>query len=137
MKRETIIAIVLGIVMGALIAIILILNVREKAIKEKKIITTEPTPTFIKEKEEVQALEVTSPKTGSFTDTSTVTIKGKAKKNSLIVLNSPTSEKSIRAENSEFSVVFPLSLGQNIIKITAYENGQVEEKTLQVLMIEK
>lgn len=136
MKRETIIAIVLGVVMGALIAIFLILNVREKAISEKKIITTQPTPTLIIEKKEVEALEITSPKNDSSVNKDTITITGKAKKNSIIVFNSPSGERALKPEDSEFSIIFPLSLGQNIIKITAYNEGKIEEKSLQVLYVE-
>lgn len=136
MKRETIIAVMLGVAMGAIIAFILILNVREKAIKEKKIISLKPSPTVAVVKNDTQTLVISSPANEASSDKNSIKIKGKAAKNSLIIIQSALTEKFLKLEKNDFETDFSLSLGQNSIKITAYHDKTIEEKMLQIYYVE-
>lgn len=137
MKKETLIAVSLGILMGAIVAVLLIFNVREKAAKEKKIISPKPTPTIVAVKFDSQAFEISKPATESYTDKNTIQIEGKAPKNALLIFQSAAGEKVIQVETNEFKTDFPLILGQNQIKITSYNKNEIDEKKLQIFYIEK
>lgn len=122
--------------MGIVIALFLILSAKEKAIKEKKIIAPPISSTITITQTKNQPLEITAPKDGTVTDQKSISIKGKSEKNSLIVIQSATGEKIMKNNQIDFSLEFPLSLGENVIKITAYHNKNIDEKTLTIYSFE-
>ena len=65
-------------------------------------------------------MEILEAKDGEVFNSKTVSIKGKADNGSLIVIQSATKELVMKNEKGEFTVSFPLALGENLIKITAY-----------------
>jgi hypothetical protein len=131
MKKETVIALVLGIGLGIGIAIFLIFTAKEKAISQKKVIVPAvPSLTAFIPKD--QSLVVNAPVDAAVTSKNSTVIQGKAEKNSLIVVESPTSERVVKTVNGAFTIPFPLSLGENVIRITAYEGSITDDRTLKI-----
>lgn len=132
MKKETLIAIIFGIVFGGLFSL-LIINVTKKNIPQKKEIGISPKePTIIISPIIKQELELTTPKNEEIISKDTVTIKGKAAKDSLLIIQSPQEEKIIKLTNVNFAEEVKLNLGENIIKVTNYQKNNVEQKTLKI-----
>lgn len=135
MNKESIIAILLGLVLGIVVAIgvVSITVSRQKArntsIQEKNQIasisgvlkTTAVPPTVTV----LQSLQIDSPKSGSITEEKTTRIKGIAGSDSLIVVQSPISTQSLKLDKPQFSIEFPLALGENVITISVYHKGAV------------
>lgn len=137
MKKESIIASVGGILLGVILAIFILLNFKEKEIKENKTISLKITPTVVVMNLKNQTLEINEPATDFITTEKEITIKGRADKDSLIIVTSPYSDKSYKTENDTFSIKFPLSSGENLIKVAAYKDKNTDEKNLKVYQIEE
>lgn len=137
MKKETITAIILGVSFGIIIALLLTFAAKEKVIKQKKIIAPKITPTLPPPQPKIQILEILQPTNGSVVNKNSLVIKGKAEKNSLIIIQSPTSEKVIKIADNNFSSEFPLSLGENLIKITSYKDKNIDERALKVYYLKE
>lgn len=136
MKKETIVASFLGLVMGGLIAFLIIFASRQEIIKNKKVIAPRISPT-IEISNNSTSLEITSPKSDEIFTKNKITIKGKAPKDALIIVNSVNAEKSFKNQETEFSFDYSLSLGENNIKITSYFGKNIGEKFLKVYYIEQ
>jgi hypothetical protein len=137
MKKETLIAIILGAFLGITIALITTLTTKKQIMKQKKIIAPKITPSLPPLQPEIQTLEIIQPPNDYITNKDIILIKGKAGKKSLIVAQSPTSEKVIQTKEKDFSLEFPLSLGENLIKITSYGDKNIDEKTLKVYYLKE
>lgn len=135
MKKETIFALVLGITFGIGVAIFFILSAKEKSISDKKIIST-PTVTISPVDFKEPPFEITTPVNNFVSDSKTITLKGKAANNALLIISSPTSQKSLKTTSETFETSFPLSDGENIIKITSYLGNNVSEKTVKVYYLQ-
>ncbi|OGK08391.1 hypothetical protein A2767_06410 [Candidatus Roizmanbacteria bacterium RIFCSPHIGHO2_01_FULL_35_10] len=122
MKKETVIAIFFGVIFGGLVAVFLLAKNKELQLNKAK--TIAPTGKAAKAAKNIVAnlksLEILEPKDGAVFNSKTVSIKGKADNGSLIVIQSATKELVMKNEKGEFTVSFPLALGENLIKITAY-----------------
>lgn len=138
MKRETIITTVIGIIMGVIVAFIVISNLKEKSVAQKKVITPEITPqvTIPMKVEKKISLTIESPENDMVTDQNSIQITGKTETGALIIIQSPFSEKIMKTTNQQFSLDFPLVLGQNNIKISSHIGLDVIEKTLYVYYLE-
>lgn len=132
MKKETVIAIVLGIATGVAVAFFLIIKSQDKKTEEKQLVTPQISPTIKILQQQPTRLDISAPVNASSSDSDQVTIKGSAGKNALIVIHSATSEKAIKNTDGNFSTTFPLSIGENIIKITEYDGNAVEERSLTI-----
>jgi hypothetical protein len=137
MKKETIIAVIFGVTSGALIALFFIFTVRDKVTKSKKVIAPKIIPTINIIAPKMQAFEIIQPINGYLSDTNLVTINGKSENGSLIIIQSPIAEKIIKLEGNNFSLDFPLSLGENVITITIYQEKNIEEKTLKIYYLKE
>jgi len=137
MKKESLIAIFLGLIFG-LFGAILIINTfshsdSEKGknlISEKKEITLSPVKTI-----DLEPLIINNPKNNIVVNTDQISIEGSADKNSLIVIQSPAKDTVFQNKDKKFKVDFPLVLGENVIKIVVYSkniNLKNQEKTLFV-----
>lgn len=135
MKKETIFALILGITFGVAVAIFFILSAKEKSISDKRIIST-PAITISPVDFKEPPFEITSPVNNFISTSKTITLKGKAAKNALLIVSSPTINKSIKTTSETFEISFPLSDGENIIKITSYLDKNVSEKTVKVYYLE-
>lgn len=137
MKKETAVAIFFGIVFGALVGLILLAKNNEfRLTKTKTIAPTEKIKKIAKKViVNLNSLEIIEPIDGSIFNEETVRIKGKANKDSLIIIQSPIKDLIFKNEKEQFSVTFPLALGENVIKITAHPkdgNSRPQEKELHV-----
>ncbi|OGK24151.1 hypothetical protein A2954_03935 [Candidatus Roizmanbacteria bacterium RIFCSPLOWO2_01_FULL_37_12] len=142
MKKETIIAVVFGIMFGALVAVFLL--AKNKEIQQTKTKTIAPSEKISKARKNTvanrQQLEILAPQDGLVFNSKTVTIKGKAEKESLIIIQSPLNDMATETVNEEFSLSFPLAVGENIIKITAYSKDtkvRLQEKELHIYNLDE
>lgn len=142
MKKETIVAIIFGIVFGALVAFFLLSKNKEFQLnKTKTIAPTEKINNTAKNVVvDLKNLEILEPQDGSIFNSKTVTIEGKADKEALIIVQSPIKDTVIKNEKEQFTTSFPLALGENVIKITAYlKDGQSrpQEKELHIYYLDE
>lgn len=135
MKKETVVAIVLGILLGAVIAIVLIISAKREEVSQSRVLTPSTEPTISPPRSDSQKLSISEPKSGSLTSKSSIIIKGKAPKGSLLVIQSQQSEKIAKLKQPEFSVEFPLILSENTIRLSVYFQNSVEERVLTVYRI--
>lgn len=135
MKKESVVAAVSGIVLGVVIAIIILINLKNKEIQSKKTISPQITPTVTILNVKTQGLEISEPTADMIVNKKDIVIKGKAEKDSLIVVQSATTEKVEKISTGEFGINFSLSLGENLIKVTSYKDKANEEKSIKVYYI--
>jgi len=142
MKKETIIAIIFGIGLGTILAFFVINRNNETKLTKNKVIApsgivnkTITTPVNT----QIQAFEITSPQDGVIVDKASILIAGKAEKNSLIIIQSPIKDLSLKNTQTNFSTDFPLALGENTINISVYssdKNTVPQEKTLKIYYLD-
>lgn len=141
MKKETVIAISLGVVFGLLVAVLMIFKTKENAMEKTKTVTSNHiTPTVSLKNTTLQNLEITEPADGVMVNQKSITIKGKANKNSLFVVQSPIKDLVFKNEKEQFSFDFPLALGENVIKISVYpESDQLrpQERQLRIYYLDE
>lgn len=135
MKKETLVAVVLGVTMGAVIALVLVSSAKKKEIEGNKVMSPSVSPTIFQPTTKGQLLTLIEPKNGLSTTGSSISIKGKAQKNSLIILQSPITEKTLKLEKEDFKVDYSLGYGENIIRVTAYSGNTSEDKILKIYRI--
>jgi hypothetical protein len=94
--------------------------------KQNQTVTTHSniTPTVAITNVQIQGLEVDQPEDGSIVTKDTVTIQGKASKNSLIVIQTPIKDITLQVDKEQFSSELSLALGENVIRITVYPKDQ-------------
>lgn len=142
MKKETAIAILLGVGLGLIFAIGVTLKTRNKDTKKVTPIshTLNITPSVTAKSAQSGTLEISEPEDGSIAAANSVVIKGKAPKNSLIVIQSPVQTFTFTNDTEEFSQKFSLALGENVIIVTAYpekQNGSGIERDLKVYYLDE
>jgi hypothetical protein len=117
MRKETLIAIILGIAAGIGIAFFLV-HQSGNSPKNNNVILDKITPTVAIDTSEIEPLIIQSPESGLVTNKSDIELTIAAPKESLIVIQSLIQE--ITLKNSQRSVTQKIKLvpGENIIKIT-------------------
>lgn len=142
MKKETVIAVILGIGFGLIVAIFMVIRTRPQTAKNIKTIanSVSNTPTGQVNQSFVTNLEIVSPKDNTIIKDNIVTITGKATKNSMIIIQSPVKDIIIKNKDVNFKVDMPLSIGENIIQVNIYpddKNIPFQRKQLQVYYLEE
>lgn len=142
MKKETIIAIISGISFGVILSLFLISRTKDQSLEKTKTLTKEITgaPSITQKSAKTVTLDIKSPNEGDIYQKNVVAIKGKAEKKSLIVIQSSLSEKIFVNDKEDFSLEFPLALGENNINIFSYQGGkegQMQEKDIKVYYIDE
>ncbi len=138
MKKETLIAVFLGAILGVLMAIFVLFKATDiKLDKNKKVvpkISTQVIKNVEIKKQEIVPFKIFEPKDGFLVEKNSILVKGKAIKNSLIIVQSPIKDLIIKNEKEEFSFDMPLALGENVINIVVYPGGEVtsQEKILKI-----
>lgn len=142
MKKETIIAITLGVVLGGAVAVGMVFATQKK--ESDKVIpvvqNSQITPVMTKQDADISRIEVTEPADQTITDKKTITIKGKAPKESLVVIQSAATNTVLKTDAEEFSSEFTLALGENKITVNVYPkegNGSVQERELTIYLLEE
>ena len=120
MKKEILIAIVFGVLLGLIVAVVMVVRVRQFGGQNQIGAGNQVTPKVTAKNSQLQPLEITSPAQDNITDKKTITIKGKALKESLIIVESAIKDLAVKNKKEDFSISFPLSLGENVISVTAY-----------------
>ena len=119
MKKETILATVFGVLLGLIVAVILILVLRPSG--KERIERTKSTLTpKISKNSNLMPLEIKEPSDRKISEDNTIKITGKAKKGSLIIIESPVSQEVVTNKQESFNIDFPLTRGENLITIRAY-----------------
>jgi len=133
MNKETIIAIVLGIILGGGIGAYVLF--RTGGGDETKIIPVASDKDGKKVVKTVlpqgqQQLEITAPKDKAVVNKNEITITGKVQKNSLIVIQSPIDNKVLKSEKDTFSTKFSLARGENVISINSYTDSSTPQEVV-------
>ncbi|MBI3620368.1 hypothetical protein HY214_04480 [Candidatus Roizmanbacteria bacterium] len=142
MKKETTVAIFFGILLGAVIAVSLIIKNRQAQLQKAKTIVPEIKTAFKITPNAINArlLEIVSPDDGMITAKNTVTIRGKTDPNSLLIIQSPLKDVVVRNDKADFTIDFPLALGENIITIAVYAKEpqlRSQEKQLKIYYLDE
>lgn len=141
MKKESVIALLFGILLGGIVAFIIIAKNKQSQQEKTKTLTPQITTTpALTDFSNSQRLEVISPHDKAIVDKNTVTITGKVVKNSLIIIQSPIKEIAFNNDKEEFSKDFPLTIGENVIKVSAYPKDtklRSQERDLKVYFIDE
>src|SRR3989338_11541722 len=137
MKKETIVAIILGIAFGTIVATSLVIFTKTKSLEKKKVLTPSPAVTVSVPKEETAILKILAPENNIQVATDSVDIKGEAQSDSTVIIHSPVSEAIIKVKDKQFNVKFPLKQGENHIQITSYYQNTPSTKTIKVYQIKQ
>lgn len=140
MKKETIVAIFLGLLFGGVVAVFISFKSKEIELTKNKVIAPpkeKVSPDFIGI--ELQSLELTEPADRTIFENNTIHLKGTAAKDSLIVVQSPIKDLVVSNKQEKFDLEFPLALGENSIKIVVYpkeKQFRPQEKSIKVYFID-
>jgi hypothetical protein len=143
MKRETIIASVLGVTLGLVVAGFIVFKTADKPDKKNVIANVESniTPTVKIQQEESYLFDVSAPEDDIVVHSNSVTVSGQASKGSLVVVQSPTDSQILQInEDQSFETNLSLSLGENVIMLSYYPEGSTilnQEKELRVYYFKK
>lgn len=138
MKRETIIAIVFGILLGAGAGLVVLFqtNSSEEAkvipieSDEKKVVSQAPAASSQAQ------LIISDPQSHTMSSEDTITITGRAPMNGLIMVQSQTTEQIFKSEKGDFTVDMPLTLGENVINVSVYAGSSTpQEQVLRVYYV--
>jgi hypothetical protein len=141
MKKETIIAILLGLLFGGIVAVVISFKSKEIELTKNKIIAPpkEKVVSSNKSKTEFKILELTEPADKAIFSSNTIHLKGIAAKDSLIIIQSPIKDIVVTNNQEKFDLEFPLALGENSIKIVVYPKDRqfrAQEKSIKVYFID-
>lgn len=141
MKRETVFAISLGILLGVGIGFFVLfksINGEQTKVipvgdtEQNKVVTTNATSSG------QTILTIQEPAENIVVNSKDITIKGKAEPNSLIVVQSQVSNVVEKNDTEDFSIPFSLALGENTLSISAYSNSSnPQEIILKVYYVEE
>ncbi|TXG76114.1 hypothetical protein E6Q11_05365 [Candidatus Dojkabacteria bacterium] len=138
MKKETVFAILLGIGAGVLIALWVIRGTQTKSKSPDQTINNESiTPSITISSGTAEPLLISTPEDGFLSQTEEITIKGKSKKGSLLIAQSPVGEISEVLKSDEFEVKLKLMQGMNHVLVTSYNDTLVDTRSLTIFYVEE
>ena len=142
MKKETVIAIMLGIAFGVVVAVVMVVKTKDQQIDKVKPMnsTLHITPTISVNNTQFQPLQITAPETGVIVDKNSVLITGKASKDALLVIQSPIKTMVMKITSESFSADFPLAFGENVITVSEYQKDTqavAQEKELKIYYLDE
>lgn len=138
MKKEVGLAIFFGVGLGLLVAFLMVFQIR-KIQPQKTTVSPTPLVKVVPEKTE-SALQISEPKDDTITNKKTITISGKAEKDSLVVVQSPLDEKVVKSTKDTFSIPFDLAIGENVIDVTVYpstSSARIQQKKVTVYYLDE
>lgn len=138
MKKEVGLAIFFGVGLGLFVAFLMVFQIRK--IQPKSATVTPTSQVKIKEENPQLALQITEPKDDTVTSKKSITIAGRAQKNTLVVVQSPLNEAIVKSTKDTFSIPFELALGENIIDVTVYpatSSARIQHKTVTVYYLDE
>lgn len=135
MKKETVFAILLGIGAGVLIALWVIRGAQSNNNGQQLVVDEKITPSITISTSVIEPLLISEPEDVFISDKNKITIKGKAKKGSLLIIQSPLEEHVATLEDNEFSQEITLMEGENNVQITSYDKKDVESRSLLIYYV--
>lgn len=135
MKKETIIAIAFGIVLGLTLAVFLLTKNKQSQLQKNKAIQpiVSVTPAKMNPNTDEKILEITSPSEGTIVKSDSIQIKGMTQKGATVVIQSPIKDLVFKSDAESFTKDFPLATGENVIDITVYViNGQTRSQNKEI-----
>ena len=141
MKKETIIAIILGLIFGGIVAVFISLKSKDIELSKNKVIAPleEKSSSSSLVGAEMEPLEISEPANNAIVEKNAVHFIGTATKDSLIVIQSPIMDLAVINVSGKFDLEFPLALGENSIKIVVYpkeKQFRTQEKYMKVYYID-
>jgi len=143
MKKETTIAILLGVTFGIVLSLVMVSRTKSKStsISNKKNINDQSQiVTPVPHTGSIFSFDLITPSNNVIVNQKFITISGKISANSLIMIQSPIKDIVLNSTKTSFSSEFPLALGENVIHIVAYPKDtqfKSQEKELRVYYIEE
>lgn len=142
MKKETIFAIILGVFLGGVLSIVIISKNKQIQLERNKTIAPTEKAMIPKVSPPINfhSLEILKPEDRIIVDKNEISIVGKTTKESLVVIQSPIKDIVLKTDQDQFSVNFPLVLGENVIKIVSYPKDKKlrqQEKELRVYYLKE
>lgn len=140
MKKETTVALSMGVILGLIVAIVMIVKIKHDETQKTKSITNIVITPTIAPNQQILSLEITDPSDSVIVNTNTISVKGKAAQDSLIVIQSPIKEITLKNAKTNFSVDFPLSFGENVIRVTVYPKDltvRSQERLLRIYNLDE
>ncbi|MCX7996444.1 MAG: hypothetical protein N2691_01635 [Patescibacteria group bacterium] len=138
MKKESIVASILGVILGISVGLgILNLADRTQTRAVQSVDNRAQAPKPRTESDSV-TFELTAPVSETTVSGSEIEISGKGKKDSLIILQSPTVAIVKKLEADTFTFPVTLALGENIINVTYYPKDAKKdfvEKQLRIFSL--
>ncbi|MBI3384714.1 hypothetical protein HY030_00800 [Candidatus Gottesmanbacteria bacterium] len=135
---ETVIALVLGVILGVLAASSFWFLKNHKftlSLPTNKVINIKTTTTPTPLKEKLFSLEISSPSDLSIVNTATPNLSGKSSPNTLIIISLTNGDEVLRTDaEGNFQKLINLNEGLNYISVTAISAiGQTEQVNLAVV----
>lgn len=141
MKKEIGIAVFFGILLGLIVAFFMIFQIRQTQSDNQPITSTISGPSVIKQQIVTdENFELIQPKTGEIVESKTITLKGKATKDSVLVIQSASGEKIVKLDDNQFAVPYDVAYGENVIHIAIYPkdaNSHIQRRTITIFYIDK
>ena len=142
MKKETVYAIMLGVVFGVVFSVFMIVKTKDNQLGKSKPISNEKKIIPVKDDVNVQtqAFKITQPQDMQIVNTKSITFKGIAEKEGTLILQSPITDVAIKTQTDSFSINVPLALGENVINITFYakdSQGKGQQKEMRVYYLDE
>lgn len=136
-----IIAIVLGVGLGSVFAFFLMSKNKETKLETTKAIapTLQVTPKATAPTHAVTSVAVSQPQSGDIVNKNNIDIQGKAPVDSVLVIQSPIKELTLKNDKEDFRINFPLAFGENVIHISAYakNNTNPQEEQLKIYYLDE
>jgi MFS superfamily sulfate permease-like transporter len=139
MKKESIVAIVLGIGFGLVVAFVMIGVIRQSTKSESSQVPTvdlKPKTTDVIGK----PMQIATPADREVFSQNRITVTGRAAKDSLLVIQSPLVEVVQKLTSDEFKIPFDLAVGENVITVSVYPQDKTQskqQKTIRVYYIDE
>lgn len=142
MKKETGLAIFLGVAFGIILSFVMILKTKDRRLDTTKPLTTEKKAQKVATDTAkiVSTFKLTEPQNRSIVTTKNIVFKGVADKDSLVIIQSPIIDTAVKLEKADFSIQVPLAMGENAIQITVYSKdpqARPQQKELRVYYLDE
>ena len=134
MKKETGIAVFLGILAGVAIAVFVIIGAQQSR-SSGDVMQGTITPTVTSVSESMSPLVISQPQNETLTSSDSIKVSGTTQKNALIVIQSPAGESVFTAKSTSFESTIELAPGENAIKVTSYTPKNVTSKSFVIYSI--
>ena len=135
MKKETTIAVGMGIIFGLVFSFLVITKTQKNQSVSQKSVQQKTRPVTTDQQTTTQPISISEPNDGAIISEASVNLKGKIDANSFVIIQTQIKDFSFTTKTNSFEYSVPLTLGENVIHLSAYpkgSTGKVQEKELHV-----